>query len=376
MKKFSLILLLLVIFLPVLVLAEDGKKKAVYFYSETSTPSEKVEKYFQKNGIYDKYEIQKLDAHQVENFEKLNDLFEAHGIVDENKRGLPAIFFGRRFMVGDVPIVSDFSGLIEKTKADFFPDARIILNLIEEEKAELMKDRRYIAEVPFGVIASAASLDILNPFSWVVLILLFWLLIFSRSKRRMFIFGSYFSLAILISHSFLAILFYGFPGNYFWQGYISIGVTVIAIIFGIFSLKGIFLHEKKSRFLRHNKIYHLIVWWRGFKEKIANSVMTETSFFFLGLLASLFSWAYFNEPYKAIVESLKEENNLVKTIFIVLIYNILFIIPFLLVSLLAKRLSRTKKMDLFGERFFNLIKILLGVIMLFIGLYLALTLIK
>ncbi len=96
MKKKLFIFFLLVLFLPVLVLAQNEKKKAVYFYSDTCPRCQNVENYFQSNGTYEKYEIQKLNTHQKENFEKLNALFSAFG-VEEKKRGVPAIFLIENF---------------------------------------------------------------------------------------------------------------------------------------------------------------------------------------------------------------------------------------------------------------------------------------
>jgi len=375
MKKLFIIFLFLAILVPVLTLAQESKKKAIYFYSETCPRCQTVEKYFQENGIYEKYEIQKLDTHQSENFEKLNAIFSAYGI-EESKRGVPAIFFGRRFFAGDIPIIKRFSDTIENTQADFFPSAEKLISLTEAQKAEARKQKKYIAEIPFKLVIGAAFLDILNPFSWVVLIFLLWLLLFARTKRKMLIFGIIFSVAVFTSHLFLGFLFYNFPRNYFWQQYILIIVMVGTFIFGLACLKGVIWSKKRSRITAHRKIYHLNIWWRGFKEKINQQVMTKKSFLILGFLASLFFWAYDNEPYKAILDSLKEENNFLKTGSLILAYNVFFTIPFLIISLLAERFSRTKKMDLFGDRFFNLIKIFLGVIMLFIGAYLALNLIN
>ena len=41
-----------------------------------------------------------------------------------------------------------------------------------------------------------------------------------------------------------------------------------------------------------------------------------------------------------------------------------------------EKFSQTKKLDLFGEKIFKLINVLLGVIMLFVGVYLILSLIN
>jgi len=128
MKKLFLIFFVSLLVLPILVLAQSEKKKAAYFYSETCPRCQNVEKYFKETGAYERYDIQKLDTHQSENFEKLNNLFSAFG-VDESNRGVPVVFFGRIFLAGDVPIIRDFAESMEKSEASFFPEAQIINKL-------------------------------------------------------------------------------------------------------------------------------------------------------------------------------------------------------------------------------------------------------
>jgi len=300
--------------------------------------------------------------------EKLDALFESFG-VDKEKRGVPAVFFDRKFLAGDVPINRDFYNLIESSQANYFPNAEIIKKLSEEEKAQIKSQRIYIAKIPVRIIIGSAFLDIFNPCSLAILIFLLWIFFGSGLKKKIFIMGTIFSLAIFFSHLFLAIFFYNFSGIYFWQKYLSILMMVVAFIFGFINLEG-FFWQPKGRFFSNKKIYHLFFRWHEFKENAKNILTTKKSFFVIGIFASFFLWSYPNEPYQAMIESLKEERNFIKDAIILFSYNIVFIAPFLLISWILERFSQTKKLDIFGEKIFKLIKVFLGVIMLFVGFYL------
>lgn len=110
MKKFIIILFLLV---PVLAFAQDAaKKKAYYFYGEQCPHCKNVDEYFQANGIYDKYEITKLEVvGNPFNAKIFLEFGKAFGASDWG--GVPAIVFGDKFLLGDTPIIENFVREIE-----------------------------------------------------------------------------------------------------------------------------------------------------------------------------------------------------------------------------------------------------------------------
>ncbi len=105
MKKAITILFLLI---PFLALAQDtGKKKAYFFYGEQCPHCHKVDDYFQANGIYDKYEISKLEVSANPfNGKLFLEFGKAFGMSDWG--GVPAVVFGDKYIVGDQPIIDNF----------------------------------------------------------------------------------------------------------------------------------------------------------------------------------------------------------------------------------------------------------------------------
>jgi len=120
-KKYFIALVL--ILLPILVFAQSpGKKKAYYFFGEQCPHCKTVDEYFQANGIYDKYEITKLE---VAGNPFNSKLFLAFGKAfgSEDWGGVPAIVFADKYLVGDRPIIDNFVREIEAAQnAGELPD--------------------------------------------------------------------------------------------------------------------------------------------------------------------------------------------------------------------------------------------------------------
>jgi len=368
MKKIIFIFLLLIFFLPHQTLGEEVKKKAFYFFSDTCEHCQNVEDFLQTSGAYQKYEIQKLDTHQSENVQKLNALFEAFG-VEEKRRGLPAIFFDRKLLVGDVKIIKNFSQMIDEVPANFFPTAEIIKELAEKEREEVLKQRKYSAEISVKTIFLSSVSDFLNPTSLLVFLFLIWLLFLTGTRKKIVFSGLIFISAIFLSRLFLAIFFYNFPGKLDWWNYPVKILAILNFIFGILIIRDFFIH-RQVRIFENKNFYFFLIRWRRFIEKIKGNILNRKKFFLWGVLTSLLLWVHPNDSYRALMETLKIENNLLKTSGVILAVNLLFLLPFFAFVGLMWEFNRTKKLAIFGEKMFNLVKILLGVIMLFAGFYL------
>lgn len=121
MKKFIIIFFLLI---PFLTLAQENpaKKKAYYFYGEQCPHCKLVDEHFQANGIYDKYDITKLEVVSNPFNAKLFVQFgKAFGVKDWG--GVPAIVFGDKYLLGDKPIIDNFAnGIDAADNANELPD--------------------------------------------------------------------------------------------------------------------------------------------------------------------------------------------------------------------------------------------------------------
>lgn len=120
--------------LPSIVLAQENgaKKKAYYFYGEQCPHCKNVDEYFKANGIYDKYEITKLEVMSNPfNGKIFLEFGKAFGKSDWG--GVPAVVFGDKYLVGDTPIIDNFEKEIANVDAVELPDPEKISKKSENE---------------------------------------------------------------------------------------------------------------------------------------------------------------------------------------------------------------------------------------------------
>ena len=135
MKKIALVIFLLI---PVLALAQEnpGKKKAYYFYGEQCLHCKNVDEYFQANGIYDKYEITKLEVTTGNPFNQKLFLDFGKAFAKDDWGGVPTIVFADKYLVGDQPIIENFVREIDTAENAFeLPKSDSIENVGFENKA-------------------------------------------------------------------------------------------------------------------------------------------------------------------------------------------------------------------------------------------------
>jgi len=117
----NIIYTVILVILPLIVFAQDtGKKKAYYFYGETCPHCKNVDEYFKANGIYDQYEIKKLETSNP--FSKRLFFEFGEAFEDPNWGGVPVVIFENKYLLGDQPIIDNFVKEIATAEAKDFPD--------------------------------------------------------------------------------------------------------------------------------------------------------------------------------------------------------------------------------------------------------------
>ena len=107
--------------MPIIALAQgDAKKKAYFFYGDQCLHCHKVDDYFKANGVYDKYDITKLEFGNPFNARLLLKFGDVYN--DPDKGAVPAMAFADKFIVGDQPIIDNFAREIDAADASILPD--------------------------------------------------------------------------------------------------------------------------------------------------------------------------------------------------------------------------------------------------------------
>lgn len=115
---------LIILLLPLFVFAQGDvpKKSAYFFYLDACPHCHNVNNFFNENGLYEKYDIKKLDASVPANGKFLMQLYGANGYLESQRGGVPVAAFGDKFLIGDKPIVDNFVKEIEAAESTDVPD--------------------------------------------------------------------------------------------------------------------------------------------------------------------------------------------------------------------------------------------------------------
>ncbi len=358
MKK-AFLILLIILSMPILVFGQE-KKKAIYFYTETCPHCVRVSEYFQNNGIYEKYEIKKIEASSLENYASLNRYFDAFGIASE-KRGYPVIFFADQILIGDQPIINNFASEIEGADAYAFPDPESIEKSLGKQK--LVTNTEEPASITIPVLLGAALVDAINPCAFAVLILLIATIIGAHSRKRAVIAGFLFSLSVFISYFLMGFGLYRAIGVFNLPKIFSIVIGIIAIIIGLANLKDFFWYGKIF-------VMEVPMSWRPKLQALIKGVTSPLGAFGIGFLVSLFLLPCTSGPYLVILGLLAKKTEAMKAVSLLLLYNLVFVLPMIIITLAMYFGVRARKLEEFRRRNIKILHLIAGAIMLFIGAYL------
>lgn len=344
---------LVFLFLPILVFAQTEKKKALFFYSEACPHCQEVEKYFEEENIYDKYEIRKIDVSGEYNFAFLNEFFDAFGISQQN-RGWPAVFFGNEILVGSPPIVEEFVLEIDRVEAREFPSPEAVKKYFSETKNDSSKNIQSLRSM-LPVIASASLIDSFNPRIFSAIFVLMFVL-WPVSARRKFLFSiAGFLLAIFSVRLLSGVVIFHY--DYFWPNafrLISALMGILLITLSIVNLK-----------------YHLASVFNAIYRIRTGKLSRSWANFFKGLVVGVFSGLFLlpisGENYAVLVRILSEKIS--QGLPALSIYNFLFIIPLAVVALMINAAAMKMRVREFCIKNDLLIRIIFAVAMVAVGLY-------
>lgn len=352
MKNFFIIVFLII---PFLAFAQAEKKKALLFYSENCPHCKEVEKYFEQEKIYDKYEIKKIDVSGEYNLAYINEFFDAFGISQQN-RGWPAVFFDNQIMVGSPPIIKNFTVEIEKVDAFEFPSPESVKKYFLETKNESGKDMQPFRSM-LSVIMSASLVDSFNPRIFSAIFLLMFVL-WPVSARRKFLFSiAGFLLAIFLIRLFSGIIIFHF--NSFWPNIFRL----ISVLAGILLVTSAIVNLKYRLASVFNAVY---------KIKTGKLSRSWTNFFkglAVGVFSGLFLLPISGENYAVLIKILSEK--IESDLPALSIYNFLFIIPLAVAAFIINMAAMKIQIREFCIKNDMLIRIIFAVAMVVVGLHIV-----
>ncbi len=368
MKKIYLALLFLIL-VPASVFAQTkssnqtqaAKKKAVYFYNESCLHCQKVNDYFTANGIYNEYDIKKYETSDPKNVEYLNQFFDALG-VQPDKRGWPVIFFDDKMLIGDQDIIGNFVKDMNVADASRFPTPDSIKTDMQKAN-QPMPAKKPLPNVPIPLLISAAFVDASNPCALAVLILLLATVIAAGGRRRALLSGLAFSLAIFASYFLMGVGLYKAITAFSLPKYISLAIGILSILIGLANMKDVFWYGKYF-------VMEVPLSWRPKMQSILKKVASPIGALGAGFVVSLFLVPCSSGPYVVILGLLAERVNTGRTLSLLVLYNFVFVLPMLIITLAMYFGSKMGKLEHWRKKNLRILHLVAGAVMLFIGAYL------
>lgn len=217
------------------------------------------------------------------------------------------------------------------------------------------------------ILLPAALADSINPCAFAILfIILSSIISQSGSKKRALYAGLAFTWSIFVSYYLMGIGLYkafAFSGQFF---YLQLIAAILAILIGLWNLKDYVWYK---RFFTMEMPEFLKIASRKWIKKITS----PTWAFFIGILISLFLLPCTGGPYLTVLSYLASESSSISTMgyLYLLIYNIIFIIPFLIITFVVylgmKDIAELKE---YREYYTREIHLVVWILMFGLGLYL------
>ncbi|MCD6476685.1 MAG: hypothetical protein J7K26_00765 [Candidatus Aenigmarchaeota archaeon] len=363
MKKHFLIFTIILFSLLIIPISfAQVNKICIYeFYGQGCPHCAKVNSYL--NNLENKYpnlEIHKFEVYNNrENLLLLQDYFDSYNIPDSN-RGVPVVFISNRYFIGDAPIINNLESIINEIKSAECP---VINNVDGTGQVGLKSSLESIGPEFYATIIGAAFVDSINPCAIAVLLILLGALLASGNKKRAFLTGIAFTISIYIMYFLFGVGLFSaiqISGLSYWF-YRFVGA--IAILIGIFNIKDYFYYGGGGFVMEIPRK------WRPSLKKILKNITSPFGAFLTGFLVCLFELPCTGGPYLFVLGLLAEKTTKMYAIPILLLYNLIFILPLIIITLiLYYGYSSVEKAKQWKDKNIRLLHLVAGIIMLLLGI--------
>jgi len=227
---------------------------------------------------------------------------------------------------------------------------------------ESPEKEKFIKGLTLPVVLGAAAVDAINPCAFAVLIILLATLLAAGAKKKVLFAGLAFSLAIYISYFlmglglFSAIQAAGLTYTFYWI------VAILAILIGLFNLKDYLWYGKWF-------VMEVPLSWRPKMKMLIKEVTSIPGAFLIGFVVSLFLLPCTSGPYIVILGLLAKAATRNYALILLLIYNLIFILPMLIITLgIYFGFTTTEKADEWRKRKLKILHLITGIIILLLGI--------
>ena len=350
----------------------DGKEvHLIYFYGQGCPHCEGIRSFL--IDLKSHYPSLEVDSYEIYFNKENRELFEKISTAFGTEiKGVPTTFIGEKVIVGysksiEESIENEIKICLEKeckNPLDRLNETtnNVIQIIGESSLSENPEITRLKNKLTISAVVSAAIVDAINPCAFAVLIILMTTILASSNKRRALLAGLAFSVSIYIAYFlmglglFSAIQIAGLSKKFY------IIVAFLAIVIGLFNLKDYLWYDKWFKM-------EVPMSWRPKMKALIKRVSSPVGAFFIGFIVSLFLLPCTSGPYIIILGLLANTATKNYAIMLLLLYNLIFIIPMLLITLgIYFGLTTTERAEKWRMKKLKILHLIAGIIILLLGI--------
>jgi cytochrome c biogenesis protein CcdA/glutaredoxin len=363
MKKILFLIVILTLFSLTSVFATASKPlDIVYFYGNTCPHCAAFEEWLDE--IKPSYNINPIgfEVYQNEtNRELASKIAKEYGTSFD---GVPMIFIGDNVFFG----FSDFKASEIRAQIEKCISQDCCDSALDKVKACEQKDIQK-QKLTFASVVGLAVADSINPCEMAVLILcLIALLAKNPSDRKKVLLGGLmFSLAIFLTYMIyggIIITFFKFIQGYF----VSVG-KYIRIIFALFALFLGYMNVKDAIWYKPGSFMtEMPIKLRPLAKKMVSNITSPAGAFIIGVFVTLFLMPCTMGPY-FIVGNLLSTLDWVKSLPWLILYNIIFVLPMLIITLVVYLgMKRVEDVSGWKDKHIRKLHLVAGIVLVLMGI--------
>ncbi len=255
-------------------------------------------------------------------FDKLKRMYGAHGDA-------PGFFVGDMAVVGGQVFLPQRAPLLLASADGTAAVDEALAQAVKTQATSALDRLRLREQLTFGAVVIAAVLDSVNPCDFAVLILLLGTLLVVGKRVKVLWAGLAFSAGIFIAYYAIGFALYSLVGGIraFRVPFIY-AVSSLAIVIGLWEMKDLLWYGKWFSIEVPEK-------WKPSVKKLTASVVSIPGAFVVGLVDSLFLAPCTSGPYLVILTLLSQTTNRLQGALWLLLYNFIFILPMIGITLLV-----------------------------------------
>ncbi len=358
--KIYKILLILLLFTSLATVVSAEETCAYFFYGEGCQACAMVHPHITEINQQDGVEIKEFEIYQNrDNLLLLHEFYDAYD-VPTNSRGIPTVLINGKYLVGVKPILENLEVELKSNQGVACPS-------VDSGTATGITGQADPTEKFGGLsiltVAGAALVDSINPCAIAVLLILLSALLATGEKKRALKAGIAFTISIYISYFLFGLgLFKIIQISGISYSFYKI-VGVLAIIIGIFNLKDWVKHGSLGF------VMEIPMSWRPTLKKLLSKVTSPIGAFLMGFIVCLFELPCTGGPYIVILGLLAQKTTQMAAIPILLFYNLVFILPLIIITYLVFRgFTTIESADRWKQKNIRKLHLIAGIVMIVLGI--------